>query len=78
MHRGSTRAFAQIVERCHQPDLRIIGAAENLPELPSASIVLLRKANSASSPIIEFFAEYIDPILEKHNADLGLHASINV
>jgi adenylosuccinate lyase len=26
----------------------------------------------------EFFSEYIDPILEKHNADLGLHASINV
>ena len=30
-----------------------------LPVLPSASIVLLRKANSASSPIIECFAEYI-------------------
>jgi adenylosuccinate lyase len=26
----------------------------------------------------EFFAEYIDPILEKHNQDLGLHANINV
>jgi adenylosuccinate lyase len=26
----------------------------------------------------EFFAEYINPILEKHNQDLGLHANINV
>jgi adenylosuccinate lyase len=26
----------------------------------------------------EFFSEYIDPILEKHSQDLGLHASINV
>ena len=41
------------------PDLRIIGEAENLPQLPSASIELLRKPNSASSPIIECFAEYI-------------------
>ena len=41
------------------PDLRIIGEAENLPQLPSASIVLLRKPNSGSSPIIECFAEYI-------------------
>ena len=41
------------------PDLRIIGEAENLPVLPSASIVLLRKPNSVSSPIIECFAEYI-------------------
>ena len=40
-------------------DLRIIGEAENLPQLPSASIVLLRKHNSAASPIIECFAEYI-------------------
>ncbi|MFJ7885309.1 LysR substrate-binding domain-containing protein [Pseudomonas sp. NPDC096917] len=41
------------------PDLRIIGEAENLPTLPSASIVLIRKHSGAASPIIECFAEYI-------------------
>ena len=40
-------------------DLRVVGEAENLPLLPSASIVLMRKPNSVSSPIIECFAEYI-------------------
>lgn len=41
------------------PDLRIIGEAEHLPQLPCASIVLLRKPNTSPSPIIECFAHYI-------------------
>src|SRR5471030_1297917 len=41
------------------PDLRIVGEAENLPQLPIASIVLLRKSVSHTSPIIECLAEYI-------------------
>lgn len=41
------------------PDLRIVGEAENLPLLPTASIVLLRKATTTPSPIIECFAQYI-------------------
>ncbi|WP_300719833.1 LysR substrate-binding domain-containing protein [Pseudomonas sp.] len=41
------------------PGLRIVGEAENLPLLPVASIVLLRKPDSTSSPIIECFADYI-------------------
>ena len=41
------------------PDLRIIGEAEHLPQLPCASIVLLRKPSASPSPIIECFAHYI-------------------
>ena len=41
------------------PDLRIVGEAENLPLLPTASIVLLRKPSAPPSPIIECFAQYI-------------------
>jgi DNA-binding transcriptional LysR family regulator len=40
------------------PDLRILGEAEGLPQLPSASIVLLRNPNSIS-PITECLAEHI-------------------
>jgi len=40
------------------PDLRILGEAEGLPQLPSASIVLLRNPQSVS-PITECLAEYI-------------------
>ncbi|WP_422765282.1 LysR substrate-binding domain-containing protein [Pseudomonas maioricensis] len=40
------------------PDLRILGEAEGLPPLPSASIVLLRNPKSAS-PITECLAEHI-------------------
>ncbi|WP_235662228.1 LysR substrate-binding domain-containing protein, partial [Pseudomonas savastanoi] len=39
-------------------DLRIIGAAEQLPELPTASIVLLRNPKNPS-PITECMADYI-------------------
>ncbi|MDB6047625.1 MAG: gltC 3 [Pseudomonas sp.] len=39
-------------------DLRIVGEAEGLPLLPSASIVLLRNPNNPS-PIVECLAEYI-------------------
>jgi len=41
------------------PLLRIVGEAEHLPRLPPASIVLLRKATTTPSPIIECFAQYI-------------------
>jgi len=40
------------------PDLRILGKAENLPELPMSSIVLLRNARS-QSPVTECLAEHI-------------------
>jgi DNA-binding transcriptional LysR family regulator len=40
------------------PDLRILGEAEGLPQLPSASIVLLRNPQSVS-PITECLAEHI-------------------
>ena len=40
------------------PDLRILGEAEGLPQLPSASIVLLRNPHSIS-PITECLAEHI-------------------
>jgi hypothetical protein len=40
------------------PDLRIIGEAEGLPAMPSASIVLLRNANTRS-PVTETLAEHI-------------------
>lgn len=41
------------------PGLRIVAEAENLSQLPSASIVLLRKPTATPSPIIECFAHYI-------------------
>jgi DNA-binding transcriptional LysR family regulator len=40
------------------PDLRILGEAEGLPELPSCSIVLLRNPRS-HSPVTETLAEHI-------------------
>jgi DNA-binding transcriptional LysR family regulator len=40
------------------PDLRILGAAEDLPELPTCSIVLLRNPRS-QSPVSEALAEQI-------------------
>ena len=40
------------------PDLRIIGEAEGLPAMPSASIVLLRNART-QSPVTETLAEHI-------------------
>jgi DNA-binding transcriptional LysR family regulator len=40
------------------PDLRILGEGEGLPQLPSASIVLLRNPQSVS-PITECLAEHI-------------------
>ena len=40
------------------PDLRILGAAEDLPELPTCSIVLLRNPRS-QSPVSEALAEHI-------------------
>lgn len=40
------------------PDLRIIGEAEGLPAMPSASIVLLRNPHS-QSPVTETLAEHI-------------------
>jgi DNA-binding transcriptional LysR family regulator len=40
------------------PDLRILGAAEGLPELPSCSIVLLRNPRN-HSPVTETLAEHI-------------------
>jgi len=40
------------------PDLRILGEAEGLPQLPAASIVLLRNPQSVS-PITECLAEHI-------------------
>jgi DNA-binding transcriptional LysR family regulator len=40
------------------PDLRILGDQENLPQLPSASIVLLRNPNNPS-PITECLADHI-------------------
>lgn len=40
------------------PDMRIIGEAEGLPAMPSASIVLLRNAHS-QSPVTECLAEHI-------------------
>ncbi|MDO9320883.1 MAG: LysR family transcriptional regulator, partial [Pseudomonas sp.] len=40
------------------PDLRILGEAEGLPELPSCSIVLLRNPGS-HSPVTETLAEHI-------------------
>jgi DNA-binding transcriptional LysR family regulator len=40
------------------PDLRIIGEAEGLPSMPSASIVLLRNART-QSPVTETLAEHI-------------------
>ncbi|MCF5354642.1 LysR family transcriptional regulator, partial [Pseudomonas syringae] len=39
-------------------DLRILGEAEQLPQLPTASIVLLRKSGNPS-PITECMADYI-------------------
>ncbi|MEB0007648.1 LysR family transcriptional regulator [Pseudomonas sp. RTB3] len=40
------------------PDLRIIGEAEGMPQLPSASIVLLRNPKN-TSPVTECLAEHI-------------------
>lgn len=40
------------------PDLRILGKAENLPELPLCSIVLLRNSRT-KSPVTETLAEHI-------------------
>ncbi|MFJ4144604.1 LysR substrate-binding domain-containing protein [Pseudomonas sp. NPDC089734] len=40
------------------PDLRILGEAENLPQLPIASIVLVRNPETPS-PITDCLAEYI-------------------
>ena len=40
------------------PDLRIIGEAERMPQLPSASIVLLRNPKN-TSPVTECLAEHI-------------------
>ncbi|WP_137817755.1 LysR substrate-binding domain-containing protein [Pseudomonas sp. 2FG] len=40
------------------PDLRILGKAENLPELPMSSIVLLRNTRT-QSPVTECLAEHI-------------------
>src|SRR6218665_144517 len=40
------------------PDLRILGKAENLPELPLCSIVLLRNTRT-KSPVSECLAEHI-------------------
>lgn len=40
------------------PDLRVIGEAEGLPQLPSASIVLLRNPKN-TSPVTECLAGYI-------------------
>jgi DNA-binding transcriptional LysR family regulator len=40
------------------PDMRIIGEAEGLPAMPSASIVLLRNSHS-QSPVTETLAEHI-------------------
>jgi len=40
------------------PDMRIIGEAEGLPPMPSASIVLLRNTHS-QSPVTETLAEHI-------------------
>ncbi|MCY1174381.1 hypothetical protein D9M73_145810 [compost metagenome] len=39
-------------------DLRVIGAAEGLPELPTASIMLLRN-NSSQSQMTDCMADYI-------------------
>jgi DNA-binding transcriptional LysR family regulator len=40
------------------PDLRILGVADGLPELPLASIVLVRNQRS-QSPVVETLAEHI-------------------
>jgi hypothetical protein len=40
------------------PDMRIIGEAEGLPAMPSASIVLLRN-EASQSPVTECLAEHI-------------------
>ncbi len=40
------------------PDMRILGKAENLPELPMSSIVLLRNSRT-QSPVTETLAEHI-------------------
>ncbi|MGH8433028.1 MAG: LysR substrate-binding domain-containing protein [Pseudomonas sp.] len=40
------------------PDMRILGKAENLPELPMSSIVLLRNTRT-QSPVTETLAEHI-------------------
>jgi DNA-binding transcriptional LysR family regulator len=40
------------------PDLRILGEVENLPQLPLASIVLLRNPQNPS-PITDCLADYI-------------------
>ncbi|WP_044901271.1 LysR substrate-binding domain-containing protein [Pseudomonas sp. CFII64] len=51
-------AITAQLESLLTPDLRIIGEAQGLPQLPLASIVLLRNPHSVS-PITECLAEHI-------------------
>lgn len=51
-------AITAQLESLITPDLRILGENEGLPELPEASIMLLRNLNQPS-PITECLAEHI-------------------
>ncbi|CAI8793266.1 LysR family transcriptional regulator [Pseudomonas chlororaphis] len=51
-------AITAQLESLITPDMRILGAAEDLPQLPEASIMLVRNLNTPS-PITECLAEHI-------------------
>ncbi|CAM3197492.1 LysR family transcriptional regulator [Pseudomonas floridensis] len=55
---GAGLAVTAQLQSLITPDLRILGEAENLPQLPTASVVLLRSPNTPS-PITECMADYI-------------------
>ena len=54
----SSVAITAQLESLITPDMRILGEAEGLPQLPEASIMLIRNLNNPS-PITECLAEHI-------------------
>ncbi|MCD5997088.1 LysR family transcriptional regulator [Pseudomonas sp. CDFA 602] len=55
---GAGLAVTAQLQSLVTPDLRILGEAEDLPQLPTASVVLLRNPKNPS-PITECMADYI-------------------
>ena len=55
---GAGLAVTAQLQSLITPDLRVLGEAENLPQLPVASVVLLRNTKNPS-PITECMADYI-------------------